>query len=211
MPSHELCVFIFLCTCDEYISARTDRYNHDIGEDTDDTDESPLFGSFSSCSPQYRKVATRLGLFEELDDGSYRKSLSRTDSGQSDHSESSPSNVGSTLDTPETDGSREVREQTDTSSQKKIIQPSTPESSQTESDDVSPQIHRKRRLHSKEALPRFSISVEDNVNRYANITRYLLHWRIMFIYDAIFSQIFNLFLLNIFTKLIFVYPKYLMF
>jgi microtubule-associated serine/threonine kinase len=32
-----------------------DRYNHDIGDDTDETEESPLFSSFSSYSPQYRK------------------------------------------------------------------------------------------------------------------------------------------------------------
>lgn len=34
-----------------------DRYNHDLGggDDTDDTEDSPLFGSFSSYSPQYRK------------------------------------------------------------------------------------------------------------------------------------------------------------
>lgn len=40
--------------------------------------------------------------------------------------------------------------------------PSTPESSQTESDDVSPQVQRKRRLHTREGLPRFSISTEDD-------------------------------------------------
>lgn len=40
---------------------------------------------------------------------------------------------------------------------------STPESSQTDSDDVSPQIQRKRRTgHSRDMLPRFSISVEDD-------------------------------------------------
>lgn len=39
---------------------------------------------------------------------------------------------------------------------------STPESSQTESDDVSPQIQRKRRsIRAREMLPRFSISIED--------------------------------------------------
>lgn len=33
-----------------------DRYNHDLGgEDTDDTEDSPLIGSFSSYSPQYRR------------------------------------------------------------------------------------------------------------------------------------------------------------
>lgn len=40
---------------------------------------------------------------------------------------------------------------------------STPDSSQTDSDDVSPQIQRKRKnAHQREMLPRFSISVEDD-------------------------------------------------
>lgn len=38
---------------------------------------------------------------------------------------------------------------------------STPESSQTESDDVSPQIQRKRHSHTRDKLPRFSISIDD--------------------------------------------------
>lgn len=38
---------------------------------------------------------------------------------------------------------------------------STPDSSQTESEDVSPQIQRKRHTHSRDKLPRFSISVDD--------------------------------------------------
>lgn len=35
-----------------------DRYNHDMigGDDTDEQDDSPIFGSFSSYSPQYRKT-----------------------------------------------------------------------------------------------------------------------------------------------------------
>lgn len=148
-----------------FFPARMDRYSHDIGEDTDDTDESPLFGSFSSCSPQYRKVQTRLGIYEELEDSTARKSFSRGDSGQSDHSESSPSNLGSTVDTPETDGVQELVDFTEQGHQKKIANPTTPESSQTESDDVSPQIQRKRRLHNKDSLPRFSISIEDNRSR----------------------------------------------
>lgn len=39
-----------------YFDSRIDRYNHELEDDTDDTDDSPLFGLFSSCSPQYRKV-----------------------------------------------------------------------------------------------------------------------------------------------------------
>ncbi|XP_022226103.2 microtubule-associated serine/threonine-protein kinase 1 [Drosophila obscura] len=39
-----------------YFDTRMDRYNHDLaGEDTDDTDDTPVFGSFNSCTPQYRK------------------------------------------------------------------------------------------------------------------------------------------------------------
>lgn len=37
---------------------------------------------------------------------------------------------------------------------------STPDSSQTESDDVSPQIQRRRHTHSRDKLPRFSISID---------------------------------------------------
>ena len=41
-----------------YFDARADRYCHDVA--ADDTDEpldaeAPLFGSFSSCSPRYKK------------------------------------------------------------------------------------------------------------------------------------------------------------
>ncbi|XP_076177630.1 microtubule-associated serine/threonine (MAST) protein kinase dop isoform X2 [Ptiloglossa arizonensis] len=39
---------------------------------------------------------------------------------------------------------------------------STPDSSQTESEDFSPQIQRKRHVHSRDKLPRFSISVDDD-------------------------------------------------
>ena len=40
--------------------------------------------------------------------------------------------------------------------------PTTPDSSQTESDDVSPQIQRKRRLQNRDNVPKFSISIEDD-------------------------------------------------
>lgn len=41
---------------------------------------------------------------------------------------------------------------------------STPDSSQTESDDISPQIQRKRLTHNRDKLPRFSISFDDEIN-----------------------------------------------
>lgn len=47
------------------VVARLDRYNHDIGEDTDDTEDNIVFGSFSSFSPQYKKVQSRLSKSNE--------------------------------------------------------------------------------------------------------------------------------------------------
>lgn len=53
-----------------YFDTRVDRYNHDLGDDTDDTDDSPVFGLFSSCSPQYRKVhSTRLSSMTDQEIG----------------------------------------------------------------------------------------------------------------------------------------------
>lgn len=42
--------------------ARADRYHHEVddSEDMDDPDESALFSSFSSCSPRFRKVYSRV-------------------------------------------------------------------------------------------------------------------------------------------------------
>lgn len=59
-------------------SARVDRYNHDIGEDTDDAEESNLFGSFSSFTPQYKKVQSRLSSnIEEHDTSSTSSSCKK--------------------------------------------------------------------------------------------------------------------------------------
>lgn len=45
------------------ISARSDRYSHEIDEDTDD--DSLILGTFSSCSPQFKKVASKLSMSNE--------------------------------------------------------------------------------------------------------------------------------------------------
>ncbi|KAG8336406.1 Microtubule-associated serine/threonine-protein kinase 4 [Homalodisca vitripennis] len=139
-----------------YFDTRLDRYNHDIGEDTDDPEESILFGSFSSFSPQFKKVQSRLSSSTEEHEYSCscRKFTFRCDS---DTSESTTSS------TPFTE--RLPQEQSSGEEQLTVLgaeQPSTPDSSQTESDDVSPQVQRKRRLHTREGLPRFSISTEDD-------------------------------------------------
>ncbi|KAK4337224.1 hypothetical protein RND71_043730 [Anisodus tanguticus] len=45
-----------------YFDTRLDRYNHDLedSEGFNDSDDSPLFSSFSSCSPRYHKVYSKL-------------------------------------------------------------------------------------------------------------------------------------------------------
>lgn len=45
------------------ISARTDRYSHEVDEDTDD--DSLILGTFSSCSPQFKRVASKLSISNE--------------------------------------------------------------------------------------------------------------------------------------------------
>ncbi|KAK9737338.1 protein of unknown function (DUF1908) [Popillia japonica] len=124
-----------------YFDSRVDRYNHDLEDDTDDTDDSPVFGLFSSCSPQYKKVhSSRLN--------------STTDQDTSAESIRITTSVASTPDTPENPDLKIAL------SLNKTV--STPESSQTDSDDVSPQIQRRRKTgHARDMLPKFSISVED--------------------------------------------------
>lgn len=55
-----------------YFDTRLERYNHDAIEDSDDhdTDDSSLFGSFSSCSPRYHRVYSRVDIKETLNDHS---------------------------------------------------------------------------------------------------------------------------------------------
>ncbi|XP_071439169.1 microtubule-associated serine/threonine-protein kinase 3-like [Hetaerina americana] len=183
-----------------YFDTRVDRYNHDISEDTDDTEDSHQSSAFPSCSPLYQEAHRTAGLSEESTsegDASNRKqssSISRGDSGQhSVHSESPPSGTyHGTTETPnvkrnEGEDVKEIGESAprksvgfspastsagcDTSvsgdetigSVSTVRTVSTPDSSQTESEDISPQVHRRlRRLHSREALPRLSISIDDH-------------------------------------------------
>ncbi|KAF0300684.1 Microtubule-associated serine/threonine-protein kinase 4 [Amphibalanus amphitrite] len=105
-----------------YFDTRADRYNHDLEDDTDDTEESLLFSSFSSCSPRFKKSQGRLDL---------RKSMSQGDSGQSDQSESSAAGSGEAADSGRLARIQHVS--------------SLPDVSQTESEDVSPQVQRRRR------------------------------------------------------------------
>lgn len=116
-----------------YFDSRMERYNHDIGEDTDETEESFSLGTFSSCSPQYKKVQSQLSSQSSLDVTPPRKNSEKDETSSTSDVSSSPV---------------------------AHVVTSTPESSQTESDDISPQVQRKRRLH-KDNIPRLSISIDD--------------------------------------------------
>lgn len=150
-----------------YFDTRTDRHNHEFvdSEELEDTDDSSMFGSFSSCSPRYRKVYSRVekeleqefrlrqsSSSSSLRDETLKVQYSRTDSTKSD-----TAIVGSpnSIETPKlkVENSSEII--------KRIAQ-STSESSQTESDDVSPQLPRRRKPLNiaKDSLPKFSFSID---------------------------------------------------
>lgn len=184
------------------VSARMDRYNHDLGDDTDDPDDSPLFGSFSSYSPQSRKISQtrppQLHPDAELDISKkqlFRSELERTvaqlslgtnisvtpssklaDSVQlleKNRSISLIKNSSCPENQNRTDKSNSATPATIPTNESQLnviksaqaegtsINLSTPDSSQTESEDISPQIQRKRHTHCRDKLPRFSISIDD--------------------------------------------------
>lgn len=205
--------FSILLKYSSRISARMDRYNHDIGDDTDDTDDSPLFGSFSSYSPQSRKISqTRPPQFNcDADSDASKKQLFRTELegtfaqlslGSTASPVAPPSKLADPPSAPSSEkhrpssssvknsSSAENQNRTDklnatssscvtpgttistsnepqlsvvksTQAERTSINLSTPDSSQTESEDISPQIQRKRHTHSRDKLPRFSISIDD--------------------------------------------------
>ncbi|XP_062564671.1 microtubule-associated serine/threonine-protein kinase 3 isoform X2 [Armigeres subalbatus] len=190
-----------------YFDTRVDRYNHEIcGDDTDDMEDSPLFGSFSSYSPQYRKQqaattnpATNALQQEQLASplpGSNLPSVIAKEKQQLpslfedsfDVNHPKPNDISKLIITPElrkfninpskykmpSTPDLEYLPELATPDREDFIshlnlrphvqQPlSTPESSQTDSDDVSPQIQRKRKIvHSRGILPKFSISIEED-------------------------------------------------
>ncbi|XP_076261972.1 microtubule-associated serine/threonine (MAST) protein kinase dop isoform X5 [Rhynchophorus ferrugineus] len=145
-----------------YFDSRMDRYNHEIEDDTDDTDDSPVFGLFSSCSSQYRKThGSKMSLNS---DTSSLKSISfiNSESIVSESAKAKPKTfVNLTPFTLEKD-MKLATESRKVSLDLSLRTITTPESSQTDSDDVSPQIHRRRKVaHGRDILPKFSISVED--------------------------------------------------
>ncbi|CAG9855031.1 unnamed protein product [Phyllotreta striolata] len=152
-----------------YFDSRIDRYCHELEDDTDDTDDSPVFGLFSSCSPQYKKVSEMSSHSTDTDPENNSTLSLKTSA-----SESSVPGTPDTIEckprprlpdylTPRTIEKKKPENKMislDLSS----CTITTPESSQTDSDDVSPQINRRKKavVHTRDFLPKFSISVEDD-------------------------------------------------
>lgn len=189
-----------------YFDTRMERYNHDLGEDTDDMDDTPLFGSFNSYSPAYRKSyagtpsvrqlvqplvqlerkmreATEQSRAEDQASSSCSTTVRMPSTPNtefypdlftsSDHEQSSSKSLNHFLRLQESSSSS-CSFKSDAADAKNLsvadVRKSplrnlrnTPESSQTDSDDVSPQIQRKRKTgNGRESIPRFSISIEDD-------------------------------------------------
>lgn len=150
-----------------YFDSRMDRYNHEVEDDTDDTDDSPVFGLFSSCSPQYRRThGSKLSL--SSDAGAKTSSLASNELPVVETAKIRPrASITLALPAPEKDlkVSQKSADSRKISLDLSLCAITTPESSQTDSDDVSPQIQRRRKVaHGRDILPKFSISVEDEAS-----------------------------------------------
>ena len=165
-----------------YFDTREERYNHELedsNEDLGDTDDSSMFSSFSSCSLRYHKAHSRIE--EELAQEKLLKSsstssiaerhLTRTELSQYDPMLRTQSLNDDTSPPIEFKCNRKAPLSSSPLAmehrpiQRKPVPPplaisSTPDSSQTESDDFSPMIQRKRKPL-KICLPKLSVSSID--------------------------------------------------
>lgn len=167
-----------------YFDTRLDRYNHEIddSEEQDDTDESSssMFSSFSSCSPKYHRVYSRIE--QELAQEKLMKSSSTSSildenvqtpclneslppilngSVASEIQVSSEKRESNEVKSTESLTASEDNESTVDLEKPQALQHSTPELSQTESEDFSPKVTRRRKpfMNIKlSCIPRFSIS-----------------------------------------------------
>ncbi|ERL85169.1 hypothetical protein D910_02591 [Dendroctonus ponderosae] len=149
-----------------YFDSRMDRYSHEIEDDTDDTDDSPVFGLFSSCSPQYRKThGSKLSLTSDcssIKSSSLASTEVITPEVSRNEPKLKPKSAISLLPTSQDLSLHKPTDSKKISLDLSLCTITTPESSQTDSDDVSPQIYRRRKAgHGRDILPKFSISVED--------------------------------------------------
>ncbi|CAH1153270.1 unnamed protein product [Phaedon cochleariae] len=145
-----------------YFDSRIDRYTHELEDDTDDADDSPVFGLFSSRSPQYKKASELGSLCADADPEHAASGAAVSDSSVSDPAAAEPKWKLVETAAPKTVEQRRPVDYKLATLDVSSCATSTPESSQTDSDDVSPQISRRKRPgHSRDLLPKFSISVED--------------------------------------------------
>ncbi|CAH1982621.1 unnamed protein product [Acanthoscelides obtectus] len=152
-----------------YFDSRADRYAHEFEDDTDDTDDSPVFGFFSSCTSQYRKVskfnsATTCSADASNDSSNNESTPVPKPSKLAEINDLKPKNKSCTsLQSLVKEKEKTPPDQKKISLDLSLCSISTPESSQTDSDEVSPQISRRRKngYSSQEIMPKFSISVED--------------------------------------------------
>ncbi|KAL5289816.1 MAST4 family protein [Megaselia abdita] len=141
-----------------YFDSRMDRYNHEEEEETETETEETVFGTFSCFSPMYRKQISEFPSTPDKDSSFSSLFLKVPLTPDKENLNSKFLRVPST---PESDGKQiypKVPFPINFVSNKTL---STPESSQTDSDDVSPQIQRKRKTTTiRPILPKFSISLE---------------------------------------------------
>ncbi|KAL1492909.1 hypothetical protein ABEB36_011076 [Hypothenemus hampei] len=147
-----------------YFDSRVDKYCHEIEGDTDDTDDSPLFGLFSSCSLQYKKAhGSKLNLTSSENTNiklNIEVKTPETSLAESKTEVKTPVSQDFVSTASQSAESRKIS--LDLSLYPVHVQSHLSESSQTDSDDVSPQIHRRRKCaHTREVVPKFSISVEE--------------------------------------------------
>lgn len=170
-----------------YFDTRLDRYNHELedSEGLNDSDDSPLFSSFSSCSPRYHRIYSKLE--KDLDDDKPTKSSSTLSISIMDDSsrkssaeekEISKSLIKSSLSVEEPPvAKREIKCKKDLNEELlskltgneelcggkylSAMSGFTPDSSQTESEDYSPLMQRRRKTMdcNKEPMPKFNIEM----------------------------------------------------
>ncbi|XP_023931930.1 microtubule-associated serine/threonine-protein kinase 3-like isoform X3 [Lingula anatina] len=181
-----------------YFDTRVDRYNHDL-EDTEDDADDIMFHSFSSMSPRYSKVYGKFAQMRErkrqeekarsnsmsaVPDNTDKDVLGRKNSNISECSTSSvetPSNSQRNSisdlekEVPTLALSIKVDEEVFSSPEvtpRSIASNSTPESSQCESDTLSPIMSRKKstpKAVKTDPIPLFSISAEEEEEEHGKI------------------------------------------
>ncbi|KAG1702077.1 Microtubule-associated serine/threonine-protein kinase 2 [Nymphon striatum] len=147
-----------------YFDTRSDRYNHELDSEEFEDLDSPFFGSFSSCSPRYKKVVYSR-VEKELEEEQALKNLKKENRNKilvhadSDPSDSPPSRTGSVSSISAEEATRDEFSSPEVTRQKK----NKHESPSPRSDSGEKGLQVKRRLRSSgngSNLPRYSISID---------------------------------------------------